>query len=122
MLGADDAAEERDEEARVMLPTEVPMEGRVIDMPIELYTLGDTVMNEVRVEGRIAEQLLMVLDIVIRSARHTCGKWRSRTPKVTTNDRTLTGANRLGAMSSPDCKKSFNVKDRVNGLKRDTKE
>jgi len=74
MLGADDAAEERDEEARVMLPTNVSMDGRVIDMPIELYTLGDTVMYEVRVEGRIAEQLLMVLNIVIRSARHTCDK------------------------------------------------
>jgi len=122
MLGADDAAEERDGEARVMLPTKVSMEGRVIDMPIELYTLGDTVMYEVRVEGRIAEQLFMVLNIVIRSARHTCGKWSSRTPKVTTNDRTLTGANRLGAMSSLNCKQSFNVKDRVNGLKRDTKE
>jgi len=122
MLGADDAAEERDGEARVMLPTKVSMEGRVIDMPIELYTLGDTVMYEVRVEGRIAEQLFMVLNIVIRSARHICGKWSSRTPNVTTNDRTLTGANRLGAMSSLNCKQSFNVKDRVNGLKRDTKE
>jgi len=36
MLGADGAAEERDEDAGPMLPTDVPREGRVIDMPIEL--------------------------------------------------------------------------------------